>query len=132
MSMGWAMVLLTVVWLVNGFYIQVSAMPLWMRWLHWTTPMKYMNDIIGMSMMKGVDWGTCSFGNPCYNGHSPDPFSNSASSGDILKTLSYKISGYPDMRLHRVDTQRSWFVLVAMAVSCRFVGLYYARKNFLS
>ena len=93
--------------------------------------MRYMNDIIGMAMMRGVNWGVCKPYRPCYNAHAENPYETPASSGDIFKTLSYKVGGYPDVIIHRTDKRRAWIVLVTMAAFFRFTGLYFVQKNLI-
>jgi hypothetical protein len=128
LGMGLCSTVIVVQWLFNGFFISLSNMPLWLRWLHWCSPMKYVHEVLLVATFSYYDFGTCRLWEPCFNTQAENPFEATASGTDILKSLGSKIRGYPDYKVDDVDVLHHVAILLLFIASFRVGFLVTCRK----
>jgi len=128
LGMGLCSTVILLQWLFNGFFISLGNMPLWLRWLHWCSPMKYVHELLLVATFSYYDFGTCRLWEPCFNTQAENPFEVAASGADILKSLGSKIRGYPDYKVDDINVPQHVATLVLFIGSFRFGFLITCRR----
>lgn len=131
-GMGVASCNMTSQWLFNGFFIALTSMPAWVRWLHWISPMKYVHEILLTATFRGYNWGVCEWAAPCYNTGSENPFEEEATGKDLLRTLGTPVPGYPDYAVHDVNVFRHSWYLVCYIVAYRLAFIKSAQDKLVA
>ena len=107
--------------LVAGFYVNVDSIPVWFRWLQYTTPVRYLYDALLVNEFKDTD----------------EEFSAPSNSFETeLEQMGFpiddEISGNEVLDSQNLVFESVWInvaVLLAFAVGFRFVAYFILKRS---